>query len=159
MRMNPAPLVAIAAFFLAGTVSAQAPAPTLEERMSRSDFESAGLDRLTPEQLRFLNEWLGSKGISASVAPVKRSDGSMLYYPDPTARDTVHSRIVGEFNGWSGRTTVTLENGQKWQQSESVGRGDVRMSNPEVTIKPMSMGSWLMVVKGCNCSIRVKRVG
>lgn len=34
-----------------------------------------------------------------------------------------------------------LENDRKWQQGESVSRGDVRMSNPEVTIEPMSMGS------------------
>ena len=133
-------------------------APTLEERMTQSEFSSSGLDRLSPEQLKFLNEWLGSKGISASIAPIKKSDGTMEFYPDEGAREVVESSIVGEFNGCAPHHR-TLENGQKWQQSESGNRGDVRMSNPSVTVKPMSMDSWLMVVKGCNCSVRVKRVG
>ncbi len=127
--------------------------------MSQAEFASAGLDRLSPEQLKFLNEWLGSKGISASIAPIRKRDGTVEYYPDEGAREKVESSIVGEFTGWHGRTIVTLENGQKWQQSESGSRGDVRMSNPSVIIKPMSLDSWLMVVKGCNCSVRVKRVG
>lgn len=147
------------ALALSSGALAQTPAPTLEERMSQTDFASAGLDRLSPEQLKFLNQWLGSKGISASVAPIKKRDGTMDFYPDEGGRDVVESRIDGEFTGWRGRTTVKLENGQKWQQSESGSRGDVTMSNPAVTIKPMSLDSWLMVVKGCNCNIRVKRIG
>ncbi len=131
---------------------------SIEERMSKAELEASGLDRLTPEQLKYLNTWLSTKGISASVAPIKRNDGSMVYYPDETARDTIESTINGTFEGWRGRTIVTLANGQKWQQSESASRGDVRMTDAAVTVKPMSMGSWLMIVKGCNCSIRVKRI-
>lgn len=158
MHVHFRPLILGLLVAAGGSAFAQS-APTLEERMSQADFSAAGLDRLSPEQLRFLNEWLGSKGISASVAPIKKRDGTMDYYPDEGAREVVESSIVGEFTGWHGRTVVKLENGQKWQQSESGSRGDVRMTDPAVTIKPMSMGSWLMVVKGCNCSVRVKRVG
>ncbi len=149
--------IALLAFTGFGAHAAEAPATSLEERMSKDEFEASGLDRLSADQLKYLNTWLSTKGISASVAPVKRTDGSMVYYPDETARETIQSTINGTFEGWRGRTIVTLANGQKWQQSESVSRGDVRMTDAAVTIKPMSMGSWLMVVKGCNCSIRVKR--
>jgi len=158
MHVHIRPLILGLAIMASGIALAQS-APTLEERMSEAEFNAAGLDRLSPEQLKFLNDWLGSKGISASVAPIRKRDGTMEFYPDEGAREVVESSIVGEFNGWSGRTIVKLENGQKWQQSESGSRGDVRMSNPSVIIKPMSMDSWLMVVKGCNCSVRVKRVG
>ena len=158
MHVHIRPLILGILISASGTAFAQS-APTLEERMTQSEFSSSGLDRLSTEQLKYLNEWLGSKGISASIAPIKKRDGTMEFYPDEGAREVVESSIVGEFNGWRGRTTVTLENGQKWQQSESGSRGDVRMSNPSVTVKPMSMDSWLMVVKGCNCSVRVKRVG
>jgi hypothetical protein len=137
---------------------AQSSAPTIEERMSREEFAAAGLDRLSPEQLKFLNEWIGTKGVSASVVPIKKRDGSLAFHVDESAREVVESRISGEFNGWTGKTVVTLDNGQKWQQTESGNRG-ARLANPAVTIKPMSMGSWLMIVKSCNCSMRVKRIG
>ncbi|MBN8482340.1 MAG: hypothetical protein J0L88_12195 [Xanthomonadales bacterium] len=152
------PLAALFALFASTTAAAVEPS-TLEQRMSPDEFTSAGLDRLTPEQLRFLNDWLGNKGIVASVAPLKKRDGTLEYYPDDSDRELIESRIVGPFEGWRGKTVVTLENGQKWQQSESGSRGDVNMTGPAVTIKPMSMGSWLIVVKGCNCSVRVRRIG
>jgi len=152
------PLATLIAFAVAASVEA-AQRSTLEQRMSPDEFRSAGLDRLSPEQLRFLNEWLGNKGVAASVAPLKKRDGTLEYYPDDSDRAVIESRIAGPFEGWRGTTVVKLENGQKWQQSESGSRGDVNMSSPAVTIKPMSMGSWLMIVKGCNCSVRVKRIG
>ena len=65
---------------------------------------------------------------------------------------------MGDFNGWSGRTRVTLENGQVWEQAESGARGGHRISSPGVRIKPMSMGSWLMYVDDCSCDMRVKRI-
>ena len=150
--------VLLALLMVSTSTRAEASA-TLEERMSKDEFSASGLDRLTPDQLRFLNTWLGTKGISASVVPIKKRDGSMEFYPDEGNRDVVESSIVGSFQGWRGKTVVKLENGQKWQQSESGNRGDVNMTNPTVTIKPMAMDSWLMVVKGCNCSVRVKRIG
>jgi hypothetical protein len=156
-------MMSVRSFILLALVASSAPAlaqsATLEERMSKEDFGAAGLDRLSPEQLRFLNTWLGTKGISASVAPIAKRDGTMEFYPDEGNREVVESSIVGTFQGWRGKTVVKLENGQKWQQSESGNRGDVNMSNPAVTIKPMSMDSWMMIVKGCNCSVRVKRIG
>jgi hypothetical protein len=155
--MSIRPLL-LTALFVA-SLPAFAQTGTVEERMSKEDFGAAGLDRLTPEQLRFLNAWLGTKGIAASVAPIAKRDGTMEFYPDEGHREVVESSIVGTFQGWRGKTVVTLQNGQKWQQSESGNRGDVNMTNPAVTIKPMSMESWMMVVKGCNCSVRVKRIG
>lgn len=155
------PMLIVAALTLLPTAlpaSAAEPA-RLEERMSSEEFQAAGLDRLSPEQLEYLNRWLGSKGVESAAVPIRKRDGKVEYYPDDSARETVESRIAGTFSGWRGNTTVTLENGQKWQQAESGVHGNVKLSNPAVTVKPMMMGSWLMVIKGCNCSVRVKRVG
>src|SRR5688572_10963425 len=41
---------------------------SLEERMSHADFKAAGLDKLTPEELAALNEWLRQRGEAAAVA-------------------------------------------------------------------------------------------
>lgn len=144
-------------FLFLGTVQAQTTAPTLEERMSQEEFSAAGLDQLSPEQLQFLNNWIQSKGVNTLGAPIQRKDGSVAFYADESDREVIESTIVGEFPGWGGRTKVTLENGQVWQQAESSVKG-YSLNAPNVKIKPMSFGSWLMYVEGCSCDIRVKRI-
>ncbi len=160
MALRPLPFVAVLAALSAAALPAAAEAvdPRLEERMSSEEFRAAGLDRLSREQLDYLNRWLGAKEPAAIAAPPPRSGVAAVGGDSvaPPRRERIDSRIVGVFHGWRGRTLVTLENGQKWRQSESGSHGDVVLDGPEVTIKPMSMGSWLMIVKGCNCSIRVK---
>lgn len=137
---------------------AQSQTPTLEERMSQADFNAAGLDRLSPEQLKFLNEWIHTKGVSQMGAPMIKADGTAIFYADGGERQLIESNIVGDFNGWTGKTRVTLENGQVWEQAESGAKGGHRISSPGVRIKPMSFGSWLMYVDGCPCDMRVQRV-
>lgn len=135
---------------------AQTSAPTLEERMSQDEFSASGLDKLSAEQLKFLNSWIQSKGVSVMGAPIKHRDGSTDFYSD-SDRERIESSIVGAFNGWRGKTRVTLENGQVWEQAEGGSKGD-SMNSPKVIIKPMSFGSWLMYVDGCGCDVRVKRI-
>jgi len=139
-------------------VLAQPQAPTLEERMSETDFKAAGLEKLSPEQLKYLNDWIQSKGVAQMGAPMIKADGTSVFYADDGERQLIESSIVGVFSGWGGRTSVTLENGQVWQQTESSTKGGHRIESPNVRIKPMSMGSWLMYVDGCTCDMRVKRI-
>lgn len=157
--MHPRALI-FAAFLtisFAGPLFAQSQAPTLEERMSQEEFTASGLDKLNPEQLKFLNGWIQSKGVSEIGAPIRHRDGTADFYPEDEDRAVVESSIAGEFKGWRGNTRVTLENGQVWEQSES-GRGGFSMKSPNVTIKPMMMGSWLMKIDGCDCEMRVRRI-
>jgi hypothetical protein len=124
--------------------------------MSQADFQAAGLDKLSPDELARLNAWLATHG-GATVQYVSPS-GAPVFYPDEGARDTIESSIAGDFVGWRGHTVFTLENGQQWQQAESGTRDTGTIASPNVKIKPMILGSWLMYVDGCNCSVRVKRV-
>lgn len=157
--MHPRALI-FAAFLtisLAGSVFAQSQAPTLEERMSQEEFTASGLDKLNAEQLKYLNAWIQSKGVSEIGAPIRHRDGTADFYPEDEERAEIESAIAGEFKGWFGNTRITLENGQVWQQSES-GRGGFKMNSPNVKIKPMMMGSWLMYIDGCGCDMRVRRI-
>lgn len=127
---------------------------SLEERMSAADFKTAGLDKLSPQELQFLDGWLRTheqvKTVSASGEPVFYSDNK------PRGRFTTH--MVGQFNGWAGHTVFPLDNGEVWKQAESGAYSCPDVDNPQVTIKPMILGSWLMYVQGCNQSVRVERV-
>ncbi len=124
--------------------------------MSRRDFEASGLNRLTAAELSHLNAWLGARPMIAGSNGNASSEP--VFYPESGDRKTIAAHIVGEFQGWRGKTRVTLDNGQVWEQAQSGSAGDVRMSDPSVRIKPMTLGSWLMYVAGCGCDVRVKRI-
>lgn len=125
--------------------------------MSQADFRAAGLDTLSPEQLKNLNEWLRTHG-GAGGGQMFTPSGQPVYYPDDSARDTIESTIAGMFTGWRGKSVFKLENGQEWRQAESGVYDAGKFENPTVRIKPMLLGSWLMYVEGCGCSVRVTRI-
>jgi hypothetical protein len=153
--MSSFALVLLVAATSAGAQGAS-PTPTLEERMPQADFHAAGLDKLSPGELAHLNAWLDAHG--GSTVKYVTSTGAPLFYPNDSDRETVESRISGTFNGWRGKTTFRLDNGQEWQQAESGLYDAGHFTNPKVKIKPMLLGSWLMYVDGCGCSVRVQRV-
>ncbi|MBX3689724.1 hypothetical protein [Dokdonella sp.] len=140
---------------LAASAGAQTTSPTLEERMSQAEFHAAGLDKLSPEELAQLNAWLSAHGGGVRYV---NSGGAQVFDTDQGERNVIESSIDGSFLGWNGRTEFKLANGQRWAQSESGHFDAGRMDSPKVRIKPMMLGSWLMVVEGCGCSVRVRRV-
>lgn len=158
--MNRFRALALAVALAASSYAQAVEFSTLEERMSRSEFTGAGLDRLSPEQLKSLNDWLRVHGLApgAPVATGGSRGGAPEFYPDEKGRQAIEAHIQGRVDGWLGKTTFKLDNGQVWQQAESGMRTDLGLNNPSVRIKPMLLGSWLMYVDGCACSLRVKRV-
>tara|TARA_Y100001970_G_scaffold87306_1_gene110182 strand:+ start:666 stop:1235 length:570 start_codon:yes stop_codon:yes gene_type:complete len=73
-------------------------------------------------------------------------------------RESIQSRILGEFKGWDGYTKFELENGQVWQQS-SAGVLRVKISNPTITIKRTRVSdTYMLKIEGLNSSVRVKRI-
>jgi hypothetical protein len=140
----------------ASAAAAQSRPPTLEERMSQAEFQASGLDKLSPAELQQLNAWLQAHGGAATQ--VVDGGGEPVFYPREGSRELVEDRIAGTFSGWRGHTVFKLENGQEWEQAESGSRATGTFDNPAVRIKPMILGSWLMYVEGCGCSVRVKRI-
>ena len=88
---------------------------SLEERMSAADFKAAGLDKLTPQELQNLDNWLRTHEQTRMVS----ASGQPVFYPTNQPRDKFNTHLVGHFNGWAGQTTFTLDNGQIWKQLES----------------------------------------
>lgn len=154
--MRPISNLALILLAATGVVAAQTQSPTLEERMSQAEFRATGLDKLSPEELQQLNAWLQAHG--GGQTKYVSAGGRPVFYPDMTERTAVESRISGTFTGWRGKSVFKLDNGQEWQQAESGMFSAGSMNNPAVKIKPMLLGSWLMIVDGCGCSVRVERV-
>ena len=141
--------VAAASAFAAGFSS-------VEERMSQSEFHAAGLDKLSPEELKTLDEWLRTH--YATTTTYVTPSGSPVFYPKQGDRETIEAHINGHFSGWSGASTFALDNGQEWKQAESGGRSCGSVENPKIKIKPMLMGSWLAYIESCSDSVRVTRI-
>ncbi|GAA0707526.1 hypothetical protein [Dokdonella soli] len=154
--MRPISSLALTLLVVVATAaSAQSQSPTLEERMSQTEFHAAGLDKLSPQELQQLNAWLDAHG--GSKVQYVSSSGAPVFYPNDSARDTIEAQIEGTFVGWRGKTLFKLDNGQEWQQAESGAYDAGKFNAPKVKIKPMLLGSWLMYVEGCGCSVRVLR--
>ena len=122
--------------------------------MSRAEFERAGLEKLSAEELAYLNAYLGRR----SPPPVAVADASKPDARVPAARpgEPIKSRIRGEFRGWDGRTRFVLENGQVWQQRVA-GTYRHRASNPPVTIVKGRFGHYL-TLDASGRRVGVKRV-
>lgn len=140
---------------------------SLEERMSYNDFKAAGLDKLSPEELAHLNAWLRQKAANtlapgaaapAAYAPATpQADTRGLRLPTESG-ETIVSRIPGNFRGWTGKTRITLENGQVWETFPENNKLTVNLNDPTVRIEPGMFGAWYMKVDGYNASVKVKRI-
>lgn len=73
-------------------------------------------------------------------------------------REEIKSSIVGEVNGWNGKTIITLENGQVWQQIDKLVTRFTKKTNPAITIEPKVFNSWMLYIDGLNRGIKVKRI-
>lgn len=150
---------------LPGTLTAQGFA-SLEEQMTGDEFSAAGLEKLTPQELAALNEWIRAHSLATLDAPRYGSSASVAGSVDaPTPadieemeRETIVTRINGSFSGWDGQTVFKLENGQIWAQADNDKFYTQEMQNPLVTIEPSFFGAWRLSVEGHDEDCRVRRI-
>lgn len=128
----------------------------LQQRMSPTEFKAAGLDKLSADELKNLDDWLSGHG--KVITKVVDSSGKPVFYPESGKRTVITAHLKGSFDGFGENMQYPLDNGQLWKQAGSGSYTCPHADNPTVTIKPMMMGNWLMYVEGCPNSISVKRV-
>ena len=139
--------------FSALAAAQKKPAVTLavEDLMSAAEFNQAGLQKLTPEELAALNRWLNvysARVVAAVKAPAATASAA--------SGDVIESNIEGEFQGWEGETIFKLDNGEIWQQA-SYSYTYHYSYRPKVMIY-RSGGTYRMKVEGLEETIPVKRL-
>ncbi len=155
MRLAPLLVTLLLASPLA-VVAQTGPSSSLRERMGDTEFQAAGLGKLSPPELARLEAWLAAhprtetKRVSASGKPV--------FYATSNKRAAFEAHIAGHFAGWTGRNLITLDNGQQWRQIGSDQPACGSSDNAVVKVKPSLFDSWMMYVKGCNGNVHVERV-
>src|SRR5690242_6242467 len=104
----------------------------LLKAMSAADFRATGLSQLNDAQLKALSTWFAQYqhdhpapcAPQAAVAPAAAAP-AVVAVPAPAAKSPaasdadgypIHATLVGDFRGWNGSTTFTLDNGQVWEQ-------------------------------------------
>lgn len=141
---------AVIGLVLTSLIGSTPPADTpskLRESLTVAEFERMGLNRLSPAELAALEVWLGAELKKAADAAIPASQSE---------RSVVESRIDGEFEGWTGETVFSLENGQIWRQLEYSYAYQYQY-RPKVLITQTSSG-WVMKVEGMSETIRVERL-
>ncbi len=161
----------------------EAAEPGLIQRLlTPEEFHRAGLDKLTPEELAFLNASLAGAGVSAPQQTGPRPAATEAALPPPVPQlpqgeaafgneqelharaerlqrvpSSIRSRIRGEFSGWEGRTDFHLENGQVWHQVDG-SQFSVNLVDPTVIIEKGLLGAFYLRVEGYGSSVKVKRI-
>ena len=154
---------------LAGSSSAfgQQAFSSLEEQMTGADFKATGLEKLSPDELAALDNWLRAHSLATLDAPAAGAatatgSGDARGFETQKIADmdktTITSRLVGKFSGWDGQTTFKLENGMIWQQSDKDKFYIKEIENPVVTIEPGAFGTWKLSVEGYSSKCKVERI-
>ena len=124
----------------------------LKQMMSPREFHQAGLDKLSAEELRSLDQWLLQFLAYDSHQVVKADEAIQELQKVPVRR-----RIAGHFRGWDGATVFTLDNGEIWRQ-RLPGRYAVSLENPEIEITKNLMGFYELRIVKTGHKIGVTRV-
>lgn len=159
MRGSTRALVLTAALAACAMTSAHADDnSSLEERMSYKDFKSLGLDKLSPEQLKGLSEWIKAHGGTCppGVAAPGAAGIAPAAAPAPTgSKDMYSARLVGEFKGWEKGTVLRLADGTAWEVRDDEPFVAHSASSPIVTVDKSLIAGWRLSVAGYNEVARV----
>lgn len=140
---------------------------SLEEQMTGKEFDAAGLEKLSPQELAALNEWirshsLGSLAVAKTTSPVVTAsediDRRGLPSDDGENDAPIESRIIGDFSGWDGQTVFKLENGMIWVQDDKDKFHIKEVQNPKVTIEKGMFNSWKLSIEGHKDDCKVRRI-
>lgn len=159
------------AFFVAITTSfsllAASGFSSLEEQMTGQEFEAAGLEKLNPQELSALNQWirshsLGSLAVVKTTTPVvsatENVDRRGLPSDDGKDDSPIQSRIIGSFDGWDGQTVFKLENDMIWVQDDKDKFHIKEVQNPAVTIEQGMFNTWKLSIEGHKDDCKVRRI-
>lgn len=143
---------------------------SLEEQMTGKEFMGAGLDKLTPEELAALNEWIRRHSLATLDAPAAAvAESAAVATADPVDRrglpsdsgddeEPIVARLQGEFTGWDGQTVFKLDNGMIWVQADRDKHYVKAVNNPQVTITPGMFNAWYLSTEESNARCKVRRI-
>ncbi|MDI9238891.1 hypothetical protein QLQ15_08185 [Lysobacter sp. LF1] len=139
--------------------SAKPPYVPIEQRLNTEQLHATGLDTLSPEQLRLLNQLLSDDRETVARDAVAEHTASNVGLREKRTPDqAVNATVDGEVRQWTNGSTVVLDNGQRWRVIEGSLYLRRPASHPKVTIAPGFMGVWYLQMEGESKKLKVQRV-
>jgi hypothetical protein len=130
--------------------------PGVQKAMTPEQYEAAGLSKLDPAERAKLDEFIRSYVAVSNEKVATTAVDKAIKEKKVSEPEVIQSRIVGPFTGYTGRTIFTLENGQRWAQSQMDTAYYPKMDSPAVTIIKAGFG-YRMYIAGAS-AIRVSKV-
>ncbi len=152
----------LCAVVLVGSVSADETFPGVFKAMTPGEYAQSGLEKLSPQERRALDEWIArytgreiEQIVADKVAEVRRLE--VAPQPKEVTADRIVANLILPFDGWSGKTIFTLDNGQVWKQRLE-GRYRYSGADTRVTIAKNFFGFYVMTLEATGRAIGVERV-
>lgn len=128
--------------------------PDLNELMTAEEYEAAGLDKLNTEERAALEEWL-VRYTAHDAQRVKKSSKRVKTAQAKPMEDT----LVGEFEGWRGRTVFRFVNGEVWRQTGNEQYYPrKKLMNPAVEIHRGLIGGYQLELVETGARVKVERI-
>jgi hypothetical protein len=149
-------LVVTSSGFALAAEPESSPFPGLQKAMTPGDYEAAGLQKLDPAERAKLDEFIRNYVAVSNEKVATSAVDKAVKENKVSAPEVIQSRIVGPFSGYNGRTTFTLENGQRWAQSQRDSAYFPKIDSPPVVIVKSGFGYRMHIAGGG--AIRVVKV-
>jgi hypothetical protein len=130
--------------------------PGLQKAMTPEQYESSGVSKLDPAERAKLDEFIRNYVAVSNERVATTAVDKAVKENKVQAPEVIQSRIVGPFTGYTGRTVFTLENGQRWAQSQFDNAYFPKIDSPPVVIVKSGFGYRMHIAGGG--AIRVTKV-
>jgi hypothetical protein len=131
--------------------------PGVEKAMTPADYEAAGLQKLDPAERAKLDEFIRNYVAVSNERVATSAVDKAVKENKVSAPEVIQSRIVGPFRGYNGRSTFTLENGQRWAQSQRDSAYFPKIDSPPVLIVKSGFGYRMYIAGGGNIRVTLIR--
>lgn len=122
--------------------------PGVEKAMTRADYEAAGLQKLDPAERAKLDAFIRNYVSKSNEKVATEAVDKAVKANKVSAPEVIESRIVGPFTGYNGRSIFTLENGQRWAQSQRDSAYFPKIDSPPVVIVKSGFGYRMHIAGG-----------
>jgi hypothetical protein len=122
--------------------------PGLQKAMTPADYDAAGLQKLDPAERAKLDQFIRNYVAVSNERVATTAVDKAVKENKVSAPEVIQSKIVGPFTGYNGRTTFTLENGQRWAQTQRDSAYFPKIESPPVVIVKAGFGYRMHIAGG-----------
>jgi hypothetical protein len=131
--------------------------PGVQKAMTPEQYEAAGLSKLEAAERAKLDEFIRNYVAASNEKVATTAVDKAVKENKVSAPQVIQSKIVGPFTGYTGRTIFTLENGQRWAQSQYDSAYFPKIDSPPVVIVKSGFGYRMYIAGGGNIRVTLVR--